>query len=152
MPNHDFIVGRVDNPDITWTEHGIVLNGNPVSFHVSIDDELINYLSDSLNWIEAWYPNGSHERGLNRYGYTIIKEKEHLRKFRNIIISWRNLFIHGPENIILTGGYGWDLGSNKGYYEKSKFKRVDIIDQMDELEELIEQALITSNYVIHCGI
>lgn len=152
MPHHDFIVGRVDNPDITWTENGIVLNGNPVNFYVSIDDELINYLSDSLNWIEAWYPNGSHERGLDRYGYTIIKEKEHLTKFRDIIISWRNLFIHAPENIILTGDYSWEVESNKGYYEKNKFKKEDIIDQMDKLVEIIEEALISSNYVVHCGI
>ncbi|MBA9086847.1 hypothetical protein FHR92_003327 [Fontibacillus solani] len=153
MPKHEFIVGRVDKPDITWNKNGILLDGNPVNLYASIDDELINYISDSLNWIEAWYPNGSHEKGLALYGYSIIKESENLKKFRDIIISWRNLFIHAPEMILLTGDCGWDGESEKkGYYEKNKFKKIDIIDSMDDLAEVIEKALISGEYVIHCGI
>lgn len=152
MPNHDFIVGLEVNPDITWNEKGIVLNGIKVTPYASIDDELISYISDTLDWIKGWYPNGAYEKGLDRYGYTIIKEEENIRKFKDIIISWRNLFINGPEVIILTGDYGWEVESTKGYYEKNVFKKKDIIDQLSNLLTVIEKAINTKNYVIHCGI
>ncbi|AIQ14320.1 hypothetical protein [Paenibacillus durus] len=129
-----------------------MLNGLEVTPHASIDDELINYISDTLNWIKAWYPNGSYEKGLDRYGYSIIKEEENIKLFKDIIISWRNLFINAPERIILTGDYGWEVDSIKGFYVKNEFKKQDIIDQISDLVIVVEKALDTKTYVIHYGI
>jgi hypothetical protein len=99
MPFHNFIVGdeQLALDDVSWSEHGVVIHGHIASPQASIDDEIISYFNDSLVWIKSEGPSDSFSGyGLDRYGYTSIKEIEGLVAFKNIITSWINLFNNAP--------------------------------------------------------
>lgn len=155
MPYHEFIVGDEQVPldNVSWNENGVVINGLEVSPQASIDDELINYFNDSLDWIKSIGPSKSFSgNGLDRYGYTIIRDRESLVTFKSIISSWKNLFNNAPTKLTITGNYGWVAGSDKGHYEKVSFRRYEIIESLNNLIEVIDMALETNQCVIHFGI
>lgn len=139
--------------DVTWNENGVVINGIEVSPQASIDDDLINYINDSLEWITSKGPSNSFSGyGLDRYGYTIIRDKESLITFKNIITSWKDLFHNAPTELIITGNYGWEADSDNGQYEKISFSRVELTKSLNKLIEVIDNALVTNQSVIHFGI
>ncbi|MGG3280116.1 hypothetical protein [Paenibacillus solani] len=155
MPSHEFIVGEAQFllAHVLWNENGVQINGLEFTPQASIDDELINYFNDSLDWIKSRGPSESFSgNGLDRYGYTIIQGTESLNTFKNIITSWRDLFSNAPKDIILTGNYGWEVDSDVGRYEKIPFNRTELIESLNKLIEVIENALETNQCVIHLGI
>ncbi|MRN56106.1 hypothetical protein [Paenibacillus monticola] len=155
MPSHEFIVGeeQVSLVDVSWNEKRVVINGLEATPQASIDDELINYFNDSLEWIKSRGPSESFSGyGLDRYGYTIIRDKESLVTFKNIISSWKDLFDNAPKDLIITGNYGWEAGTDVGHYEKISFNRIELIGSLNKLIEVIENALKTNQCVIHLGI
>lgn len=155
MPFHEFIVGdeQISLDDVSWSEHGIVINGLVVSPQASIDDDLISYFNDSLEWIKSKGPSNSFSGyGLDRYGYTTIRDIESLVTFKNIISSWMNLFNSAPIEIIITGNYGWKVDAELGYYEKITFNKFELLESLNKLKEVIENAIERNQCVIHFGI
>lgn len=155
MPYHEFIVGdeRAPLENVIWDKNKIVINGIEVLPQVSINDDFINYISDTLAWIKSRGPSDAfHGFGLDVYGYTIIRDKESLNTFRNIISSWKELFLNAPPEFIITGNYGWEAGSDKGRYEKISVTRNELIESLSKLIEVIDTALETNQCVIHFGI
>ncbi|MEF2965874.1 hypothetical protein V3851_08540 [Paenibacillus sp. M1] len=155
MPYHEFIVSEeqasLDN--VTWNKHRVEINGLEVSPQASIDDELINYISDSLEWIKSKGPSKSFSGyGLDRYGYTVIRDKDSLVTFKNIISSWKDLFNNAPTQLVITGDYGWEAGTDKGQYEKISFNKYEVIESLNNLIEVIDTALERNQCVMHFGI
>ncbi|MDR6726876.1 hypothetical protein J2W91_005401 [Paenibacillus amylolyticus] len=155
IPKHEFIVIEEQIPlvDVTWNENRVLINGLEVSPQASIDNELINYFNDSLNWIKSKGPSDSFPGyGLDQYGYTIISDIENLITFKNIIAAWRDLFSNAPTELILTGNYGWKAASEIGHYEKISFNRFELIESLNKLIEVIEMAIESNHCVIHFGV
>lgn len=115
---------------------------------IGISDDLILYLLDSINWIDTYWNNETiNKKGLNYYGYTIIKE-DSILKLKQIIISWLNLFSTAPEEFILTG----DFLIEKYSYEKILCNRNEIINQLENIKIMCTKALNENNYILHIGI
>lgn len=155
MPYHEFIVGeeqfRLDL--VTWNVNGVAINGIEVYPQASIDDDFIDYINDSLQWIKFEGPSESFSGyGLDQYGYTVIRERESLFTFKNIIASWKNLFHNAPTELVITGNYGWEAGSDEGQYEMVSFNRDELIESLNKLLEVIDLALATNQSVVHFGI
>lgn len=155
MPYNEFIVGdeNISIGDVSWSEYGVVINGLVVSPQASIDDDLLNYFNDSLEWIKSTGPSSSFPgNGLDRYGYTIIKDMVSLGTFMRIITSWKNLFNNAPNEIIITGDYGWNADSETGFYEKITFNKFELVESLNNLIEVTETAIKNNQCVIHFGI
>src|SRR5690242_19564593 len=68
-----------------------------------LDDDIINYLSDSLVWIPVFDPFNQGERhGLNQYGITVIT-KSGAQTAGRIFTAWADLFALSPDELNLTG-------------------------------------------------
>ncbi|WP_051290007.1 hypothetical protein [Paenibacillus massiliensis] len=153
MPRHEFIVGGETQRNIFWSGDKLYENGSELSLYASLDDELFDYVSDTLTWIRATHPDGNIRSGLNYYGYSIITEQQDLLLLRNVIRSWMNLFEQGPEEIELTGRFSWkDDKASNGNYEKNTFQRHDIIHQFSLIIQVVDSALESEQSVIHYGI
>lgn len=125
-------------------------NGNIFSLDIekiSISDDLILYMRDSLNWIDSMWNGKDEKKGLNYYGETIIKE-QNVDKLRNVIQAWINLFELSTEDFILTGNYL--LEENK--YEKVPFNKKDVLLQLKSLYLLCEKAIEQNKDILHSGI
>lgn len=125
-------------------------NGNIFSLNVekiSISDDLILYMGDSLNWIDSMWNGRDEKKGLNYYGETIIRE-QNVDKLRNVIQAWINLFELSTEEFILTGNYL--LEENK--YEKVPFNKKDVLLQLKSLYFLCEKAIEQNKDILHSGI
>ncbi|WP_037290897.1 hypothetical protein [Saccharibacillus sacchari] len=156
MPYHQFIAGKKEDTNHEWLswEQGHVWRGGVViSPQAVIDDDLFDYMYDTFRWLRAQYPNGQWGNGLDNYGSSLIQHPEDIRKLQEIAIAWKSLFGAGPEEIGLTGNYGWDgADPQNGFYEKLKFPKHELIQEMDHLIEVTEKALETGICVIHFGI
>ena len=87
MPKHEFLLKKTKE-NIFSKERWVV-----------ISDDLILHISYSLKWAQTtWNDEANLKKGLNYYGYSWIEDKA---KFREIICSWRSLFLSADEQIFL---------------------------------------------------
>lgn len=155
MPYHQLIAGLDENHEqIEWKDHFVWRNGVKIEPQAVIDDELFNYLSDTFAWVRAQYPNGKWGDGFDPYAYSIVRDRRDLERLREIASAWRNLFELGPEQIVLTGNYGWVEGEapQKGTYDRLRFEKAELTESMTRLIEVVDTALKNGQYVIHFGI
>ena len=91
-------------------EFSIIEKGSSTNFidasmnAVSISDELILYINDSLYWIDTCWNEKEKKKGLSYYNYTKIKGKN-VNKFKHILEAWIALFDIDPDNFALKGNY-----------------------------------------------
>ena len=69
---------------------------------ISISDDIILYINDSLKWIDTIWNGNSINKGINYYGYSIIENKQ-IFKLIKIIEAWKYLFSLATEDFYLTG-------------------------------------------------
>jgi hypothetical protein len=122
---------------------------------VSVADDLILYMNDSLKWIPCANPskNMAPQEGLNLYNETLIDKKGAVVA-QKIFEGWRTLFASGPQVISLTGNYASSAESpNEGFYEKLTFERSLLVEKLSSLIQMCEQVIDGNNLVIlHKGI
>ncbi|MGM0219480.1 hypothetical protein [Enterococcus sp. AZ126] len=129
-------------------EETIDYNNETKKHMIKIDDYLILYLSDSLNWVPSYWETMSNQKeGLNYYGTTIFDELG-IKKILSIIKSWKNLFENAPDIIELST----EVLVESGAYLKEKVETKKILKQLDTLISLSENALIDNVLVVHFGI
>lgn len=115
---------------------------------IKIDDYLVLYLSDTLNWVPSYWENlSNHKKGLNYYGTTILDESG-IKKFLNLLKSWRNLFDNAPEIVELS----IEISVEDGSFIKERIETKTIIKQFDNLITLSESALNDNALLVHFGI
>ncbi len=103
---------------------------------VVISDDLILHILYSLKWVQTtWNDEVNLKKGLNYYGYSWIEDKA---KFRDIICSWRSLFLNADEQIVFD--------------KNCVLNRSSVIEQLDGLLELIDSAIKNDLYILHLGI
>ncbi|MCA1295421.1 hypothetical protein LBW89_20650 [Paenibacillus sp. alder61] len=160
MPKHEFVVESRQDADnlslssFSWNSKGeLGRDGLSEEDHVSLEDEFISYINDSLNWLPTWNPSTKTEgMGLNHYGVTVISG-QNLRVFRGILQAWTDLLGFAPENIGLKGSYFTIVGvENSGQYEKLEYKKTILIKHLQKLIRMIDRAVEEDKCILHLGI
>lgn len=155
MPKHDFVVETRSIDDnfsyssYSWDFNGrLYKQGLTEADYVSIDDEFIIYINDSLNWIPTWDPSTRETgNGLNNYGVTVIGDIN-LLTFKAILQAWMNMFECAPERIALTGSYEITAGQ----YERLEYDKPDLLMKLKKLIRLADRALNEDKCILHLGI
>lgn len=154
--NHDFLLLAEDaNSYSDYMKYA-----DPRSFlqsnlpHVRIHDSLLQYISDSLQWIPSINPakDAQAQRGLNCCGVTAIN-KRGAAKAKRLFQTWADLFAQGPKRIHLTGEFFWTEGKppQEGSYERLSFDRDAIVSAMRQLTDFAEKCVSGEFYILHLG-
>src|SRR5690554_3669949 len=102
--NHDFLV--IESGSFSLDKHAEYKELDRIELH----DDLLQYFKDTIKWIPSTNPCINEPiMGLCWYGPTLI-ESSGIEKARNIFKGWVQLLSLAPEEIVLTGSYGWVEG------------------------------------------
>jgi hypothetical protein len=125
---------------------------------VSIHDDVMHYLYDSLKWIPCHFPERTGKlvecRGLNLIGHTIIKDEGAAIADR-VLGSWADLFSHGPLELRLSGLWSSIDGEpDSGKYKtvvEDRNKLVSSLRQVSDYARRVSESE-SSLYILHVGI
>ena len=117
---------------------------------VHLDDNLILYIIDTLKWIKTFskLENNIEKNGLNYHGITYFKD-EGIKKLKNILFYWKNIFNLGEDVIELEGIF---YNSQKKKNSKNKYRKKYIIESLEKLIALCEKAEKENKIIRHWGI
>jgi len=124
---------------------------------VSIHDDLLYYIYDSLKWVRSFNPakGMAPQTGVNFTGPTVIKEVG-ARSLHKSLCAWSLLFQQSPQVLTLTGGYTHDYGrtDGEGFYEKLEYDRDMIIEKFDILAGMCLKVANShgQSYIMHIGL
>ena len=114
---------------------------------VSISDELILYINDSLCWIDTFWNGNEQKKGLSYYGYTRIEGKS-VDKLKYILDAWIALFDIAPNDFTLKGNYL----SEENKYEKIICSKKELLSQLESLRSICVNAANHNMDILHNGI
>ena len=117
---------------------------------VHLDDNLIIYIIDTLKWVKTFskLENNIEKNGLNYHGITYFKD-EGIKKLKNILFHWKNIFNLGEDVIELEGIF---YNSQKKKNSKNKYRKKYIIESLEKLIALCEKAEKENKIIKHWGI
>lgn len=117
---------------------------------VHLDDNLILYIIDTLKWVKTFskLENNIEKNGLNYHGITYFKD-EGIKKLKNILFNWKNIFNLGEDVIELEGIF---YNSPKKKNSKNKYRKKYIIESLEKLIALCERAEKENKIIEHWGI
>ena len=114
---------------------------------VHLDDNLILYIIDTLKWVKTFskLENNVEKKGLNYHGITYFKD-EGIKKLKNILLHWKNIFNLG-ENVIELEGIFYN--SQKKRNSKNKYSKKYIVESLEKLIALCEKAEKENKIIKH---
>ena len=117
---------------------------------VHLDDNLILYIIDTLKWVKTFskLENNIEKNGLNYHGITYFKD-EGIKKLKNILFHWKNIFNLGEDVIELEGIF---YNSQKKKNSKNKYSKKYIVESLEKLIALCEKAEKENKIIKHWGI
>ena len=117
---------------------------------VHLDDNLILYIIDTLKWVKTFskLENNIEKNGLNYHGITYFKD-EGIKKLKNILFHWKNIFNLGEDVIELEGIF---YNSQKKKNSKNKYRKKYIIESLEKLIALCKKAEKENKIIKHWGI
>ena len=117
---------------------------------VHLDDNLILYIIDTLKWVKTFskLENNVEKKGLNYHGITYFKD-EGIKKLKNILLHWKNIFNLG-ENVIELEGIFYN--SQKKRNSKNKYSKKYIVESLEKFIALCEKAEKENKIIKHWGI
>ena len=117
---------------------------------VHLDDNLILYIIDTLKWVKTFskLENNIEKNGLNYHGITYFKD-EGIKKLKNILLHWKNIFNLGEDVIELEGIF---YNSQKKRNSKNKYNKKYIVESLEKLIALCEKAEKENKIIKHWGI
>ena len=117
---------------------------------VHLDDNLILYIIDTLKWVKTFskLENNTEKNGLNYHGITYFKD-EGVKKLKNILFHWKNIFNLGEDVIELEGIF---YNSQKKKNSKNKYSKKYIVESLEKLIALCEKAEKENKIIKHWGI
>ena len=117
---------------------------------VHLDDNLILYIIDTLKWVKTFskLENNIEKNGLNYHGITYFKD-EGIKKLKNILFHWKNIFNLGEDVIELEGIF---YNSQKKKNSKNKYSKKYIVESLENLITLCEKAEKENKIIKHWGI
>jgi len=103
---------------------------------VHLDDNLILYIIDTLKWVKTFskLENNIEKNGLNYHGITYFKD-EGIKKLKNILFHWKNIFNLGEDVIELEGIF---YNSQKKRNSKNKYSKKYIVESLEKLPTPVE--------------
>lgn len=114
-----------------------------------LDDYLYQYLSDSFEWLDThWNELTAENRGLNYYGVTFLAEEAAIKHFKKIITAWRTLFDLAPQDFTIHTEFDLDTTS----FVQTQMERNRVINELDDLIALCDQAVAEQKILVHFGI
>ena len=122
---------------------------------ITLSDDFIRYIADSLNWISCKNPAVSmtkEVKGINYEGVTLF-DRTSAATMKSIFKAWYALFLNAPEKLELTGEFVYS--SNKkvlGGRERLVFYKNDALELLDRLLSMIERLEEENLYLYHLGI
>ena len=117
---------------------------------VHIEDNLILYIFDTLNWIDTFsdLKTNDTEKGLNYHGVTYFKG-DSIRKLKKIIFYWKELFNIAEKKFELMGIY---YSPKRKKYLKNRYSKKEVIESLENLINLCDRAEKENKIVEHSGI
>ncbi len=121
---------------------------------IKIDDDIVLYIWDTLTWVPTLNPaTRIAGYGLNYHGVTII-DKHGAEKLSSICRLWAELFDLGPDQLELTGQFGWTEGGVQasGEYLILKARKGELVQSLRSLAQYADRAASGNYYILHAGI
>lgn len=151
MPTHRFILLPERHGDYSHcTEYADSAAG------VEIDDALVQYIWDTLQWLDTINPTKSPHHaglGLNYHGLTVI-DSAGAKKASRIFRLWADLMKEAPGQIELTGAY--ELmetdGGTQGAYATIVMDRSEVVARLCSIAEYADRAASGSLFLLHLGV
>lgn len=145
---HEFLL--VQEP-LETTEVWLLRENVKVIDEVLIHDDLIQYISDSLEWIPSKNPTKKGNppgQGINYFGVTLFDQPSAV-SLTGIFTAWKNLFEHAPSTFVLTEGL---IYAREEEYERIPFNRDEVVRQFEKMISMAD-LLATGRYSLyHLGI
>ncbi len=120
----------------------------------TIDDDLVNYIHDTLYWIPSVNPTFGMkaQSGLNLCGVTLINAEGAL-VMKRVFEAWLGLFQLAPEELHITGQFVLEPGK-EGSYEQIQFHRPRLLGDLSRVIELCDKAISSNGdrVILHFGI
>lgn len=118
---------------------------------VRVDDDLVHYMNDSLRWApsENLAMRNAAGFGLTLYGPTAFSG-DGARQLVRVLNAWSVLFRCGPEILELTRCYGHSDEADA--YDRVPRRRDDVIETLERLAALAEEAVAPGHWLLHLGI
>ena len=114
---------------------------------ISISYVIIQYIGDSLKWIQTTWNGKKVKMGISYYGFSVI-EGEEIVKIKNIIIQWKSLFCLSPDIFYLTG----EFLPMEGKYDQNLIIKKEVIEILNLFIDLCEKAVAIEGKILHNGI
>jgi hypothetical protein len=154
-PNHEFLLVAYNDYEEMLCDRDYMSSADLDNI-ISIDDDIIQYINDTLKWIPSINPFMNYEKGfgLNNYGITIL-DKKGAEVILKIAKAWVDLFSNGPSTLKLTGNYGSVIsneGIEEGSYQIIEGNRDELIESFRKLQLISEKAIYDKYFIIHHGI
>ncbi|MCU0547166.1 MAG: Coagulation factor 5/8 type-like protein [Oscillatoriaceae cyanobacterium Prado104] len=133
------------------------MNYYDMEFEVSIHDDIMRYMDDTLMWIPCTHlslPYQKKTKGLALYGITVIHQ-ESGEMFYHVIDLWYRLFSKAPERFQLDGGIiiGHDrIVSSPPKYYTIEVERDLLLQKLQILRNYAERTIEGEFFILHLGI
>ena len=111
---------------------------------IFIKNSLILYMFDTLKWVNTLDKFRKKNKGLYYHGSTYF-EKNSIRKLKEIIFCWKNLFSEAAENFEIKVL----LNQNKKGYCTENYSKKEVVESLEKLIDLCNSAEKENN-VIKC--
>lgn len=123
---------------------------------LSIHDDIIQYIGDTLAWIPSINPCNSYKKGfgLNNYGITLF-DKEGAEVILKLAKAWADLFSIGPNILKLTGNYSCikiKSGIPERKYNLLEVDRDELVENFRKLRLFSEKVISGDYLILHLGI
>lgn len=113
---------------------------------IQLDVDLLNYMLDSLYWINTTWVDSKTHQGFDIFGVSTISED--IPKFKLIISSWINVFELGTDKITLTV----DFDIHKLDFQRVTFNKKDVLKTLMQIVSLCDKAISTQDSIMVLGI
>ena len=102
---------------------------------IFIKNSLILYMFDTLKWVNTLDKFRKKNKGLYYHGSTYF-EKNSIRKLKEIIFCWKNLFSEAAENFEIKVL----LNQNKKGYCTENYSKKEVVESLEKLIDLCNSA------------
>ena len=102
---------------------------------IFIKNSLILYMFDTLKWVNTLDKFRKKNKGLYYHGSTYF-EKNSIRKLKEIIFGWKNLFSEATENFEIEVL----LNQNKEEYYIENHNKKEVVESLEKLIDLCNRA------------
>ncbi len=156
-PYHDFWLFEIEERDFSsFKGYGDLVGRKDAPLRVP--DDLMYYFDDWFRWMYPHNPANKSEpvlTGFNTYGPTVFKQ-EHGALLRVICKQFRDLYMAGPEEIILTGSWMHEIDADgdesEGHYAKLKVEREWLVGMFSVLAEFAVKVERGTHVLLHLGV